>query len=234
MAEKQVFIQGERVSTVKSPAPLLSGDTLLLPRTTRVEGDLILPDTSGSGVKLGDKDSSSFGWKDITSSIEVRGVAATDPSWSQVDSTGFYAYKFSVADKIWMTYHVPHDIVPNTDVYFHVHWFPNGTDTNTVKWQFDTAYATGFNQAAFGFASPTTKTIEQAGPGTQYQHMVAETTATDFSIVEPDGLIHCIISRVTNAGTDNTDDIFVLTADVHYQSTDGAGSTVNKAPSFYG
>ena len=63
--------------------------------------------------------------------------------------------------------------------------------------------------------------------------MVAETTAqTIAGLTEPDGLIHVVVSRITNGGTDNSDGIFGLTADIHYQSTNMA--TVNKAPSFYG
>ena len=198
-------------------------------------GRIIMLDASGEGIKLGDETTNGFGWRDITSDVNIRGVAATDPSWSQVGATNFYAYKFAINDKVWFTFHVPHDIVPSTDLYFHVHWFPDGTNANSVKWQFEYAYAKGFDQAAFPFASSTTVSVEQASPQVQYRHMVAETTAqTIAGLTEPDGLIHVVVSRITNGGTDNSDGIFGLTADIHYQSTDGAGSTLNKAPSFYG
>lgn len=193
---------------------------------------LILPDETGEGIKVGDTATNDWGWRDITSSIEVRGVASTDPNWTQVGSSGLYAYAFSVNDVVWMTYHIPHDYVPNSSCYFHVHWFPSGTNANSVKWQFTFVYAKGFDQQAFAFGSPTTITVEQASPGVAYQHMVAETTAQDLSITEPDGLIHCAIKRITNGATDNSDSIFGLTADIHYQSTNMA--TVGKAPSFYG
>lgn len=193
---------------------------------------LILPDETGKGIKLGDTGTNDWGWRDITSSIEVRGVAATDPAWSQVGSSGLYAYDFSVGDVVWLTFHVPHDIVPNTDIYFHVHWFPSGTNANSVKWEFKYVYALGFNQEAFDFASPTTVSVEQASPGVAYQHMIAETTAQSLGITEPDGLIHLYVKRITNGATDNTDSIFGLTADIHYQSHNLG--TKGKAPSFYG
>ena len=147
-----------------------------------------------------------FGWRDITGSIELRGVAATDPVWTQIGATNFYAYAFGLDDIVWMNFHIPHDIVPNGLVYFHTHWFTDGTDTASVKWQFDYTYAKGFNQAAFDFASPTTVTAEQAGPGVQYQHMVTETVGQQIAgLTEPDGIIQLRLSRITNGGTNNTD-----------------------------
>ena len=193
---------------------------------------LTVPDTSGSGIKVGDEAAQAFGWRDITSNINVRGVAATDPAWTQVGSSGLYAYDFDINDVVWLTFHIPHDIASST-VYFHVHWFPSGTNANSVKWEFKYVYAKGFDQQAFGFGSPTTITVEQASPEVAYQHMVAETTGQTISgLTEPDGLIHLYVKRITNGATDNSDSIFGLTADIHYQSTNMA--TVNKAPSFYG
>ena len=205
-----------------------------------LEDSLIVPNDSGKGLRVGRfAETSSFGWHDITAAIEVRGVGATDPDWAQVGTTNHFAYKFAVNDKCWMTFHVPHDIVPGSDIHLHMHWFPDGTNANSVKWQFEYAYAKGFNQAAFDFAlaeSPLTNagiaTAESDGPGVQYQHMVSETSAITLpGLTEPDGLIHVAISRVTNGATDNTDGIFGLTADIHYQSTNMA--TKQKAPNFY-
>lgn len=188
--------------------------------------------TSGEGDKFGTPASSDFGWADITAPISVRGVAATDPSWTQISTGPFYAFAFGVGDYVWQPFHVPHDIVPGSDVHFHVHWLPSGTDSNTVKWQFDYAYAKGFNQEAFDPAGASV-TAEQAGPGVAYQHMVTESDAVTISgLTEPDGIIYVRFGRVTNGGTDNTDTIYVLTADIHYQST-GMPATKNKAPNFY-
>lgn len=175
-----------------------------------------------------------FGWRDITGEITLRGVAATDPSWEQIGSGPFYAYNFGINDKVWMVYHVPHDIVPNSVIHFHTHWMPDGTNVNPVKWQWDYAYARGFDQEAFGVTGSTTFiSAEQAGPGVAYQHMVTETTGIKLDTLdEPDGLIVVCITRVTNGATENTDGIFLLTADVHYQSTDMG--TFGKAPDFYG
>lgn len=205
-----------------------------------VEDSMILPNDSGKGLRVGRfAETSDWGWRDITSEIVVRGIGGSSPTWAQVGTTGFRAYSFAVNDECWMTFHIPHDIVPGSDIHLHTHWFPDGTDTNPVKWQYDYAYAKGFNQAAFDFAlaeSPLTNagtaTSVTAGPGVQYQHMVCESPAITLpGLTEPDGLIHCHIKRITNGATENTDGIFLLTADVHYQSTNMA--TKQKAPGFY-
>ena len=170
------------------------------------------------------------GWRDITGAVLTRGVGATDPDWAQLGAGPFYAYRFALNDVMWMSYHVPHDFVPNTEVHFHTHWIPDGTDANTVKWQFDYMYAKGFDQEAFNVTGANT-TAEEAGPGVQWQHMVTESAGVDLTITEPDGIIYMKMTRLTNGGTDNTDDIFVLTSDVHYQSDRMA--TRGKAPPFY-
>jgi hypothetical protein len=62
--------------------------------------------------------------------------------------------------------------------------------------------------------------------------MVTETEAiTIAGLTEPDGILYLHLSRITNGGTNNTDTIFVTTADVHYQSTNMP--TTGKAPGFY-
>lgn len=192
--------------------------------------DFITPGLTGDAIKFGDTTTSTYGYHDIIGYIEVRGVAATDPDWSQIDATPFYGYKFAIGDKVFMMFHIPHDYVPGTDIYLHTHWIPNGTDTNSVKWQYTYSFAKGHNQAAFNLTG-TTVTAEQAGPGTQYQHMVTETSAITISGLEVDGLLTVVVERITNGGTDNTDDIFMFTSDVHYQSS--GLPTANRAPNFY-
>jgi hypothetical protein len=177
-------------------------------------------------------DTDEFGWRDITSEVRTRGVGATDPSWTQIGSSAFSAYAFAVNDVSWHSFHVPHDIVPDSEVFFHIHWITDGTSTNTVKWQFEYCYAKGFDQAAFDVASPATATAEEAASGTAYQHMVTETSGQAITgLTEPDGIIQVKVTRLTNGGSENADTVFMLTSDIHYQSTSAA--TYGKAPDFY-
>ena len=170
------------------------------------------------------------GWRDITADVTVRGTGANDPNWAQITGN-FYAYNFALNDRCWMNFHVPHDYVKGTDIYLHAHWLPDGVDTDTVRWQFEYSYAHGHDQEAFGLGSSTTVTADQVVGGTQYQHYVTETAAQTITDMEPDGIIMVCITRVTNGGTDNSDNIFLLTCDVHYQSNDHG--TLNRAPDFY-
>lgn len=172
----------------------------------------------------------SYGWRDLEGAIDTR-VGATNPTWTIIGAGPFYAYAFTLGDEAFITYHVPHDIVPGSDIHFHAHWMTNGTETNSVKWEFTYSYAKGFNQEAFS-TTGTTIAAEQAASGTAHQHMVTETAAITIpGLTEPDGLIMMRLERVTNGGTNNTDTVYLLEADVHYQSTNA--STVGRAPDFY-
>ena len=186
-------------------------------------------------------DGSVIGWRDITSNIIVRGTGPTDPTWDQIGSGPFYAYNFAVNDQAWFAYHIPHDVVPVGDehnltetiqFFFHSHWLSDGTDTNTVKWEFVYTHANGFNQQAFDMATGTTTTAEEAASGTAYQHMVTESAGQNIStITEPDGILYVRVRRVTNGGTENTDNIYLLTSDIHYLSN--SLHTRSKSPGFY-
>lgn len=212
-------------------------------RIAYFENDVVLPKESGRGLKVGDYPSQgTYGWRDITAPITVRGVRATDPTWAQIGSSDFYAYQFAVADYVWQPFHIPHDIVPGSAFHFHAHWLSDGTSTNAVTWEFKYAYAKGFNQQPFDVAlsnSPLTNsgvvTASEAASGTAHQHMVTETDAVTIpDLTEPDGIIYVRLGRVNNATSpiaNNTDGIFLLTADIHYQSTNMA--TKQKAPNFY-
>lgn len=170
------------------------------------------------------------GWRDITSEVKVRGTGPTDPSWVQVGATPFYAFNFSVGDKCWHSFHIPHDYIKGTDIHIHTHWFPDGTDANSVKWRFTYAYAHGHNQQAFNFAG-TIIEAEQVVGGTQYQHYVTETAAINIPNMEPDGIIEVAVERITNGGINNANGIFLMTNDIHYQSN--SLGTLNRAPDFY-
>lgn len=194
--------------------------------TITTDSDVVVTGKTGEGIKM----TSDFGFHDIMGQIDTRGVGATDPAWTQIGSSPFSAYAFAVDDVAWINYHVPHDYVPGTDIYIHTHWIPSGTDTNPVKWEWTYMYADGHNQANFNVTG-TSVTAEESPPGTAYRHMVTESSAITISGMEVDGIISVRLKRLTNGATENTDTIFVLTADIHYQSS--GLPTPNRAPNFY-
>ena len=172
---------------------------------------------SDGGIEIGvggDK-----GWRDITGQIQVRGSGPTDPTWSVIDSGAFSAYDFAIGDKCWFYFHIPHDIVPGADILLHIHYLTDGVDTNTIKWQYTYDHVLGYQRDQLD-TTGTVVTSELAGAGTAYTHHISETDPiTIANLTEPDGIIAVQITRITNGATDNTDTVYVLTADVHYQST---------------
>lgn len=214
-------------------------------RTEFFENDVVLPVTSGKGVKLGSyPGDSGYCWRDITSDVTVRGVAATDPTFTQIGSTSFRFYRFALNKGVWFNFHIPHDYVPGTAIHFHVHWFVDDSASpasGAVTWQWTYAYAKGFDQEAFDFSlanSPltTANTVTATqNTGVPFQHMVAETAGITIpGLTEPDGIICTYLQRVSN-GTSPLNELssnpFMITSDVHYQSTNIG--TNQKAPGFY-
>jgi len=175
------------------------------------------------------------GWKDMISSMLGAGMPAQNaPTLTNFAPGGWTVrreYAFAVADYCYIQpFHVNHDIKPGGRAYIHMHWTTNGTSTASVKWEFSYSRALGHQQAAF--SAPTSVSVEQAASGTAYQHMVAEIADNDaLTLVEPDELIIITARRVTNGGTDNSDTVFGLTVDLHYEAEYYA--TKNKAPNFY-
>lgn len=205
--------------------------------TISINDGSIYSGTTGEGVKV-DISTPTFGWHDILGDIKIRGIAATDPTYP-IYRNNIRAYQFAVNDVVWNEFHIPHDYVPSTDLYIHVHWSHTSAavTSGSITWSFEITYAKGHDQAPF----PATKTITvtQTASTTQYQHMIAEvafTAATadathfDRDDIEIDGLVLVATTLTANTITAATDP-FVHFIDIHYQST--CLSSKNKAPNFY-
>ena len=190
-----------------------------------MSGDNFLTEPAGTGAS---------GWNDITAEVIVRGAQSAAPTWDEMGSTGMWGYNFGIDKSAFANFHIRHDYMPGGDIFIHVHWTTSGTDTNTVKWEFEYTAAKGHNQSTNGNFFPTTSTtVEQAASGTAWRHMVTEmSTSIPLTNIEVDSIIMLKLTRVSNGGTDNSDDIFGITVDLHYQ-TDRI-STINRAPNFYG
>lgn len=217
--------------------------------TTPTEGDIRLADGSGWDPGQGESyyyydgsawnplglaaGNAGYGWKDMLAAVSTARVPPSSaPSAESFGSAGTLQrleYAFDVNEYIFVSpFHVQHDVKPNSTAYVHVHWTTNGTNANTVKWEIHYQRAKGHSQAAFG--APTSFSITQAASGVAYRHMIAEDT-TGITLYEPDELILVTLKRITNGGTDNTDRVFALMVDLHYQADRLA--TKNKAPDFY-
>jgi hypothetical protein len=223
------------------------------------EDSIVLPKTSGKGVKV-DTASPSFGWRDLLGVITVKGTggggASANPDYV-VYRGGLYAYRFGTVapnnhnHEAFIEYHIPHDYVPGSDLYLHVHWSQKTVDTGgtagvpgVANWYFEYSYADGHGTpggSANAFSDPVTVSVTQQASTTQYGHMIAEVQISndggidgllDSNTIAVDGLL---LVRIYRDPTDSEDtlnqDTFVHFVDVHYQSTNMA--TKNKAPNFY-
>lgn len=201
-------------------------------------GDITISKAATDGI-LVDPDNPTFGWHDLIGRIDIADSGTTRPPLATFLGSQRYR-QFDTTGRRWqLTYHLPHDYVPGTDVFFHVHWAHNSASVTTgnVNFQAIASYAKGHNQEAF--VAEITNTFGEAASTTQYQHMVTEVqisvsggsgTQLDTDLLEVDGEI-TIDLRLSSNTMDGGGIPFFLDADIHYQSNSVA--TKQKAPNFY-
>jgi hypothetical protein len=173
------------------------------------------------------------GWKDLVSSFDTYGIPAQNlPEKQPFGPSGLrQELVFDVGDYAFCSpFHVNHDIKVGGQALLHVHWSSNGTDVAPVKWEFQISRALGHQQAYF--SAETSLFVQQAGYNGAWRHMIGEVDISDALVLsEPDELILVTLRRVTNGATDNNDQIFALTVDMHYESD--RSTSPNRSPAFY-
>lgn len=154
------------------------------------------------------------GWNDIiVPLIGVKLAGVSDPAFSSFGPSGnLRAYAFSNGNEIFFNMHIPHDYVQGTTIYPHIHFATSGTSTNNVDWSLEYSFAEGFANDAF--PAPTTLNFTQAGAAVAWEHQIVE-HGTGISGVDIDGIMVCRLQRTSAT---NTDDVFGLFADFHYES----------------
>lgn len=196
----------------------------------------VFPKTSGVGIKI-DTDNPEFGWHDLIGYIN----SGQGTSTFQTFSGGIKQAQFAEGQDAYVSFHMPHDYLQGSPIYIHAHWSHNSTVVTggTVTWVFETIYAKGHQQAPF--STPKLISVVQSASTVQYEHMIAETVASDggglltTNDLEVDGIIMSRLYldsndlQTSNASVVNP---FVHFVDIHYQST--GLPTKNKAPNFWG
>lgn len=141
-------------------------------------GNIVLPKTSGVGIQV-DPTSPSFGWVDLLGAVHVRPSGGSSPSFTLYQG-GIYQYSFGTVSgetEVINEYHIPHDLLPGTDMYIHAHWSTIAAPTGDVNWLFEMSYAKGYDQAVFegfpGSGAPITVSVTQSSP-TAFKHQIAE------------------------------------------------------------
>ena len=172
-------------------------------------------------------------WSDLISPLSPIGVPTEfAPTYQPFGPSGLRReLAFEVGDYAFSSaMHVNHDVKPGGRAVCHVHWSTNGTSLEPVRWEFQISRAKGHNQEYF--SAETSYFVEQSSNGGAWRHLVTEMPLVDALILtEPDELILVTVRRVANGGTENTDTVFGLLVDFHYETD--RHTTPNRAPNFY-
>lgn len=210
---------------------------------------IVLPCDVTSGLKC-DFDNPTYGWKDMTGQIIPRSGGGAAPAFTAFRGGRVKNYAFTVGDVIDnITYHIPHDYVPNSDLYIHIHWKHNGTAiSGTFAGNIYATYCKGYTQS--GEIYHVEKVIPWSIPTpdiTTYPRWAHNIAEIPFSIsggsairldtdkIQTDGLIEIafdITAKPTITGSVSSNLPYIPTIDIHYQSTEMA--TKNRNFPFYG
>ena len=212
----------------------------------------IIDKASGNGIKV-DTTAPTFGFADLLGDQFSRNTGGTKPTLAAYNGD-VDAWQFSNGDEAYLSYHIPHDYVPGTDIHLHIHWSQNNTGATggTVDFKYFALYAKGHNQASgsvfAGFSgNPITATfssidINDGGSGlNQYQQHLTEVTISAASATsalfdrddfEPDGVIELTFEMDANNLTGTPSNPFIHFVDIHYQTNSITG-TKNRTPDFY-
>lgn len=204
--------------------------------------NLVISKDSGDGIRV-DNASPSFGWKDLIGDVVPKTTGAGSPPLDTFrDDVRWFSY--GSGDDGDIVFHIPHDYVPGTDLFIHVHWAHNGTNiTGSIDVRFHLTYAKGHNQANFSAdVEPHLVVGSLTIANTpQYRHRLDEiqcsttggsATLLNTTDIEIDGIIgvHYDLDTIPTI-TGGTGKPFIFAIDLHYQST--GIPTKQKSPNFY-
>lgn len=216
----------------------------LIKDNKRFIDSIILPKTSGKGIKI-DLGTPTFGWRDIIGDISPKVSQVNAATFAVFRGGQYYAWFYGEGDLCNMVFHIPHDYLPSSDLFLHLHWAHNGTAiSGSLVINLGITYSKGHNQAIFPTEISPTLTVSTPNIATipQYRHRIDEiqissstpsATQFDSSLIEVDGLVLVgfVVTTIPTITGGNTNLPAFLTFDMHYQSTNVG--TKQKAPPFY-
>jgi len=117
-------------------------------------------------------------------------------------------------ESVHFTVQLSHTYKEGTDIYPHIHWTPDNTDTGDVKWELEYSW-----QNVNGtFPASTSITVLDAADGTIDKHQVSSFAAISGTGKQISSMLVC---RLTRLGDDIEDDFtgnaFFLEFDLHFE-----------------
>lgn len=206
---------------------------------------IVRPKTKGWGTKV-DQTTPTWPWRDLEGIVTPR-ASAPNAATLEIYRGNIREWAFAAGDVSDNRFHLPHDYVPGSDLFFHVHWSHIGTAiSGSIVFTIYHTYAKGHQQAIFPAAKTLTMSLSTPDIATipQYRHMITEVQLSaaspgasemDSDDIEVDGLILANVSVSTiptitgSLGSINRP--FIHCIDLHYQSTEIG--TKGKAPDFW-
>lgn len=208
--------------------------------------NIILTNTYAlTGIKV-DLDEPEYPWHDLLGQIDPKFTGAGAPLRKLYKDTNIYDYAFALNDACDFVFHIPHDYVPNSNLYLHVHWSHNAPTSisGNAQFTFSYVYAKGHNQENFSTERNLILTVPTVDIATtpRYRHRIdegqiaaptANTQAMPSANVEVDGLIigQLKLTEHPSLGGAGSPSVFIHMLDIHYQSTN-VGTKARK-PNFW-
>jgi hypothetical protein len=162
-------------------------------------------------------------WEDLrvpASSVKTR-AAVNEPTFAQLaddgaGSHGVYTYMFNqtVEQEVFFNAQLSHGYLEGSDLYPHVHWSPQSTNTGDVKWNFEYTIA----NVNGNFGNTTTITATDTASGTINDHQIAGLPTISGTGLTISNMLICRLSRDGSDATDTfTGDAALLEVDIHFQ-----------------
>jgi len=146
--------------------------------------------------------------------IALRDVGANIPTLEQYGTSGLWYPNFdAIGDKLVFSLQVPHGYKVGSDVVFHVHWKSSTSSANTVKWQITYQWVDVNDD--FNSTTSTTDTVEDTP--IINQHQIAAFSTISGTGMGISSALNGNLSRITNAATDYTGEVYLIFADFHFQ-----------------
>ena len=201
-----------------------------------------MPSAKGVGVTF-DYDNPEFGWHDLRCEMLLEYEDGDSPTLEQYHGR-IMQLAFEEDNSITFNAHIPHDYLPGSDIFIHVHWSHNNQAVTggSVVWGFEISYAEGYGVAQF-CPTKTVSILQEVSPVEPYTHFIAETSASissgsdtqlDSDLLTVDGLVLGRLHLLDNAietSDGSTVKPFAHFVDIHYKST--GIPTPNRNPEFW-
>lgn len=164
------------------------------------------------------------GWDDLRVPATSVVVGAAPPDLGAFGPSGglkVYLFDKATDQEVHLAVQLPHAWEEASNITPHVHWAPVDTNTGTVRWGLEYAWA----NIDGTFGAPAIIYAEDAGDGTAWKHQVKDFAALDATGKTISSMIVCRLFRDSGHANDTYDnDAALLECDFHYEIDTPAGS----------